>query len=221
MDQRLTRFVLHPGYQQPGGAGWSEPDQLTSTERATVLATFNSGFKLRDTQGGYWEGGKSAAPLRSGAASVVFYKDGRVDIVAWGRSSPGPDVAAVRQNLVLLVDHGAITPAVSNRTLAQWGLTITGGAYVWRSALGIRPDGSLVFVVGPAMSVRTLATIVHAAGAVRAIQLDINPAWDNFMSYTHPGPGVAVPHMLLAHEQPNPFRYLQPSARDFIAVLPR
>jgi Phosphodiester glycosidase len=110
---------------------------------------------------------------------------------------------------------------VYNQTQAAWGLTFTGASYVWRTALGIRQDGSLVFVVGPAMSVRTLATIVHAAGAVRAMELDINPTWTNFMTYRHPSKGVAVPHMLTTDEQPNPYRYLQPSSRDFVAVLAR
>ena len=53
------------------------------------------------------------------------------------------------------------------------------------------------------------------------MELDINPEWTNFITYTHQGDGVAVPHMLTKDEQPNPYRYLQPSARDFVAVLAR
>jgi uncharacterized membrane protein len=71
------------------------------------------------------------------------------------------------------------------------------------------------------MSARTLANIMHDAGAVRAMELDINPAWTNFITYTHPSQGVTVPHMLTKDEQPNPYRYLQPSSRDFVAVLAR
>ncbi len=70
------------------------------------------------------------------------------------------------------------------------------------------------------MSVPTLAKIVHDAGAVTAMELDINKAWTNFITYTHPS-GVAVPHMLTRDEHPNPYRYLQPSSRDFVAVFPR
>ena len=53
------------------------------------------------------------------------------------------------------------------------------------------------------------------------MELDINQSWTNFITYTHPSNGVAVPHMITQDEQPNPFRYLQPSARDFVAVLAR
>jgi hypothetical protein len=221
LDQSRLKLVLHPGFLLPGGTGWSQPFEVPTSERDSLLATFNSGFRMADANGGYWQDGKTVGRLRQGAASMVFYKDGHVDVVKWSAASPGPDVAAVRQSLVLLVDNGSITPEVYNQTQASWGLTFTGASYVWRTALGIRQDGSLVFVVGPAMSVRTLATIVHAAGAVRAMELDINPTWTNFMTYGHPSKGVAVPHMLTRDEQPNPYRYLQPSSRDFVAVLAR
>jgi hypothetical protein len=56
---------------------------------------------------------------------------------------------------------------------------------------------------------------------VRAMELDINPQWTNFITYTHPRSGEAVPHMLTRDEQAYPYRYLQPSTRDFVAVLAR
>jgi len=139
----------------------------------------------------------------------------------WNAATPGPDVAAVRQNLGLLVENGAISPDVNSRTTRTWGKTVGDTTFVWRSALGVRKDGSLVFVVGASMSVPTLAKIVHDAGAVTAMELDINKAWTNFITYTHPSSGVAAPHMLTNNEHPNPYRYLQPSSRDFVAVFPR
>ena len=221
LNQKLVKMVLHPGYKVPGTAGLSQPSQVPASERDALLATFNSGFTIKDSNGGYWQDGTSVVPLRTGAASMVLYKDGHMDVVSWNGATPGPDVAAVRQNLGLLVDNGAITPDVNSPTTSTWGFTIGNKTYVYRSAVGIRRDGSLVFVVGASMSVRTLANIVHDAGAVRAMELDINPDWTNFITYTHPSKGVAVPHMLTKDEQPNPYRYLQPSSRDFVAVLAR
>jgi hypothetical protein len=71
------------------------------------------------------------------------------------------------------------------------------------------------------MSAHTLANVVLGAGAVRAMELDINQSWTNFITYAHLSNGVEVPHMLTSDEHPNPYRYLQPSARDFVAVLAR
>ena len=218
INQKLVKMVLHPGYTVPGGSGWSQPSQVPGSQRSALVATFNSGFLMPAAEGGYWQDGTAPVPLRVGAASMVFFKDGHLDVVRWDMATPGPQVAAVRQNLTLLVDHGAVTAEVSSRS---WGATLGNLTYVWRSAVGVRQDGALVFVAGPSMSARTLANIVHDAGAVRAMELDINPQWTNFITYTHPSQGVAVPHMLTKEEQPNPYRYLQPSSRDFVAVLAR
>ena len=221
LNQKLVKMVLHPGYTVPGGSGWSQPSQVPSSQRDALLATFNSGFTMQDANGGYWQDGQGAAPLRKGAASMVLYKDGHVDVAKWAGTAPGPDVAAVRQNLGLLVENGRISADVNSTTTRTWGKTVGNATYVWRSALGVRKDGSLVFVVGASMSVPTLANIVHDAGAVNAMELDINKSWTNFMTYAHPSAGVAVPHMLTRDAHPNPYRYLQPSSRDFVAVLAR
>ena len=221
VDQSLLKMELHPGYQVPGGTGWQQPTDVPTSERDALVATFNSGFRMEDSRGGYWQDGQTAVPLRTGAASMVIYKDGHADVVAWGGGTPGPDVVAVRQNLDLLVNNGTLAPDIDSTTTRTWGKTVGNATYVWRTALGIRADGSLVFVAGDALSVRTLATIARDAGAVRAMEMDINKAWTNFITYTHPSPGIAVPHMLTADEQPNPSRYLQPSTRDFVAVLAR
>lgn len=221
INQKLVTMALHPGYAVPGTSGLSQSTQVPTSQRDRLLATFNSGFRMKDANGGYWQAGTSVVPLRSGAASMVLYKDGRLDVVRWGSAPPGADVAAVRQNLDLLVDNGVVNPDVGAPRTSTWGRTIGNKTYVWRSAVGVRQDGSVVFVAGAALSVRTLAALVHDAGAVRAMELDINPDWTNFITYTHPRRGVAVPHMLTKDEKPNPYRYLQPSSRDFVAVLAR
>ena len=221
INQKLVKMQLYPGYKVPGNSSLSQPSQVPQSRRDALVATFNSGFTMNDANGGYWQDGTSVVPLRSGAASMVFYKNGHVDVIRWGGSQPGPNVAAVRQNLGLLVDNGKITPDVDSPTTSTWGATLGNKTYVWRSAVGIRADGSLVFVAGASMSIRTLANVMHDTGVVRAMELDINPAWTNFITYTHPSKGVAVPHMLTKDEQPNPYRYLQPSSRDFVAVLAR
>jgi hypothetical protein len=58
-----------------------------------------------------------------------------------------------------------------------------------------------------------------AAGAVRAMQLDINPDWVNFNQYDVTGNGSAVGNGVFGATGPN--RYLSPNPRDFVAVLVR
>jgi hypothetical protein len=72
-----------------------------------LLATFNAGFKLEDSGGGFFAGGRSYAPLRDGQATLIAYRDGRVDVREWaGGTVPGPDVVFARQNLPVIVSGG-------------------------------------------------------------------------------------------------------------------
>jgi uncharacterized protein YigE (DUF2233 family) len=221
MDPSLLTFRLHPGYKVPGPAVMPD-NQLTPDELNSVLATFNSGFLMADARGGYWQNGQSIVDLRTGAASMVLSTDGHVRVEAWPGGTPSSDTAAVRQNLDMVIENGVISPAVSQANASVWGKTVGNAAYVWRSGIGIRADGSVIFVVGPAMNVATLAGVLHDAGAVNAMQLDINSSWTNYITYSHPSPGSAIPSLLPpANASVNPNRYLQPSSRDFVAVLPR
>ena len=100
----------------------------------------------------------------------------------------GPDVVAVRQNLILLVDHGVA--ASSAGIPSDWGAVLGGGSYTWRSGVGVTVGGDLVYVGGPSLDPASLARLLIAAGAVRAMELDINPEWVSFATFVHAG-GVA------------------------------
>lgn len=221
MDPKLVSFRIHPGYNVPGGSGWAQENQVPKDLRANVLATFNSGFMMQDARGGMWQQGKQVGALTRGAASMVVNTDGTFDVRAWEGGEPGPGIDTVRQNLVLMLDGGEVTQAVTNASYtAQWGATIGNAAFVWRSAVGVRNDGTVVFVAGPAMSIRSLAEVMKRAGVVRAMELDINPSWTNYITYTQDN-GQTTPHMFPQGAQPNPWRYLTPSTRDFVGVYPR
>jgi hypothetical protein len=187
------------------------------------VATFNGGFKIKDSGGGFYLNGATSGQLTGGAASLVFYKDGHVAVGTWGPEvSMTPDVVGVRQNLRLIVDHGTVPAGVDSNIESGWGLTIGGKYFVWRSGVGVTADGRVVFVYGPALSVRTLADLLQRAGCVQAMQLDINPAWMSFMYYKPPVGGAGpVPVKLLADQQRPADRYYTTTSRDFVAVFAR
>ena len=128
-------------------------------------------------------------PLIKGLASVVIYADGRTQIGTWGEGVPasGERVAAVRQNLTLLIDHGVAASNIFTCVLKCWGSTVGLRLDVARSALGITASGDLVWAAGEKLSVSALADALLAAGAVRAIELDINPWWIAGYLYVHHG----------------------------------
>jgi hypothetical protein len=53
---------------------------------------------------------------------------------------------------------------------------------VWRTGVGIDRRGNLMFVAADDQTVISLARILQDAGAVRAMEFDINPEW-----HTHTG----------------------------------
>jgi len=184
----------------------------------------NSGFLLRDSGGGFYLDGRTAAPLIDGQASFVIYKNGFADIGSWGtQMRMTPQVAAVRQNLWLLVDHGRLSQRLTQNPSAAWGATFSGGVLVWRSGVGITKDGALVYVTAPGLSASSLATLLIRAGAVRAMELDINTVWTNGYYYTNAGktPWGFAPHPLLKDQYRPPTRYLVTDERDFFMMLLR
>jgi len=223
MDQRLVSFQLRPGAEDPGPGNWKAHDWIPPGTRTGLLATFNGGFKINTSGGGFYLNGDTSGTLTNGAASVVYYRNGTIKIGVWGRDvGMTPDVVGVRQNLRLIVDHGRVPASVNQNVLGSWGATLGGGYYVWRSGLGITKGGRVVFVYGPALNVQDLADLLHRAGAVEALQLDINPFWMSFEYYQAAGhPSDPTPVNLLISQQQSAYRYYSVYSRDFTAVYAR
>ena len=223
LDQRLVRFQLRPGAEDPGPGNWKAKSYVPAGTRTGLLATFNGGFKLDTAGGGFYLNGTTRGSLTSGAASVVYHRDGTIRIGSWGSEvRMSRAVAGVRQNLRLIVDHGRVPAAVNQDVLGSWGATLGGGYYVWRSGLGVTRDGRVIFVYGPALDVRTLADLLQRAGAVEALQLDINPYWMSFEYYqAHGHPGDPRPVNLLPTQQQSAYRYYSVYSRDFTVVYAR
>ncbi|MGH3298650.1 MAG: hypothetical protein ACRDP7_43355 [Trebonia sp.] len=223
IDQRLVRFSLRPGTEDPGPANWGVPNYIPAGQRTGLLATFNGGFKLNSAGGGFYLNGIYHGSLVSGTASVVYYKNGTVKIGQWGRDfSMNSSIEGVRQNLKLLVDHGKLAANASSDVMTNWGATLGGGYYVWRSGIGITKDGRVIYVYGSALNAQDLGLLLQRAGAVEGMQMDINPAWMKFDYYQAKGnPADPAPVPLLPTQQPSPYSYYTPSTRDFTAVYAR
>jgi hypothetical protein len=224
MDQRLLKFSLRPGTEDPGYGHWGAPMTIPPGQRRGLVATFNSGFRIASSGGGFYLHGHSVGQLIKGAASEVYFKNGKLLIGRWG-SGPlrmGPDVAAVRQNLRPIVINSHVPKTVDQNVTTAWGATLGGGYNVWRSGVGITRDKRIIFVYGDALDVRTLANLLQRAGCVTAMELDINPDWMSFMYYlakNHPSDPTPV-NLLRGQTQPAD-RYYSISNRDFTAVFTR
>lgn len=214
MDPKLTRVAVVPGTTDPLASPWG--GQVVADQQPFLVASFNGGFKWGDFIGGVIAFGASYRSPVAGVASLIAYDDGSFTVGAWGRDvDPAKRVVALRQNLGLLVDGATPTAAASNP--GAWGASVVGIATA-RGAVGVAANGGLVWA-GGRLSPLDLARALVAAGAVRAMELDINPDWVNFNTYGVGADGVT--HGTGVYGTTVADRYLHPDGRDFVAVLVR
>jgi hypothetical protein len=217
-DHTRTSLAYYPGRYEPPSATLRGPMEVPWGQRWRLLATFNSGFIYSDGLNGDALDGHVNEPLRDGLATLVAYRNGRVNIVDWrGGAGPGPAIAFARQSLPLIIDHGRLSPALNNST--EWGFTLGNAVRVWRTGVGIDRRGNLIYAAADFQTVTSLAEILKRAGAVRAMELDINPEWPTLITYRHRH-GLLPTKVVPNYQQPVT-RYLVADDRDFFAVYRR
>ena len=217
-DHARTALAFYPGRYEPPRAPIRGPMSVPQDQRWRLLATFNGGFTYIDGHNGSAVNGLTYEPLRDGLATLIGYRDGRVDIETWhGGPSAGRNIAFARQSLPLIIDRGRLSPALNDSS--QWGYTLGNAVRVWRTGVGIDRRGNLIYAAANDQTVITLARILQRAGAVRAMQFDINPEWPTLITYFHYH-GL-VPVKVVPNTQQPLTRYLVPDDRDFFAVYRR
>jgi hypothetical protein len=219
LDSSRTELAYVPGTAEPPEPLAARgPGEVPPNLRPRLVATFNGGFPLETSGAGLIYHGKVVESMVNGIATVVRYRDGRVDIVKWDHGPGAPaNVTFAKQNLPPIVYEGKLAPNLSDGP--EWGETVNNAVRVWRSGLGIDAHGNLMYAAANYQTVESLAKVLQRAGAVRAIELDINEDWTSFISYRHPG-GLD-PSNLLPEMYRSPERYLVPDERDFFAVYLR
>jgi hypothetical protein len=70
LNQRLVRTTVIAGTKEPRGAAGPEGGAVPAAWRSALLATFNSGFKMKDCTCGSFLDGVQHPALRDGAAST-------------------------------------------------------------------------------------------------------------------------------------------------------
>jgi hypothetical protein len=216
LDASRTELEYVPGTVEPPepledrGSG-----EVPHSLRKRLVATFNGGFPLETSNAGLIYRGKVKETMVNGIATVVRYRDGRTDIVKWNHGPGAPaNVWFAKQNLPPIIYEGKLNPNLSDGP--EWGETVNNATRVWRSGLGIDAHGNLMYAAANYQTVESLAKVLQRAGAVRAIELDINEDWTSFISYRQPG--AREPSNLLPEMFRSPERYLSPDERDFFAV---
>lgn len=211
---------LMPGTREPI-PGMPSPFGYSVPARAlpNLVATFNSGFKMRDAGGGWWTTWSHAVPLVDGRASIVIYADGSARIGLWNHDvAMTPRVVAVRQNLDLVIANGRIVDGLATNFDGRFGSARSQFQYTWRSGIGTDAHGNLVYVAGHGMTLASFARAMHAAGIEQGMELDIHPSMVSFSIERQGTDGGIISRRLLDSMNTPADRYLSADQRDFFYV---
>jgi hypothetical protein len=229
----LSQVQLHlvAGTVEPvaekGTPAFVRPGDIPQSDRASLLAAFNGGFKAIHGGYGMMANGVTILPPLANMATIAMYNDSHISIGAWGRDiTSTPDLIAYRQNCPLLIDAGQINPHVNDESRKEWGYTVKNLDTTWRSGVGISQDGRfLIYAVGNSVTVESLAQALQQAGAYYAMQLDINGFYTRFVTYTPADNAKSaypvVASKLLNQMSGDPAQFLHPYDRDFFYITAR
>ena len=217
-DHTRTALAFYPGRYEPPAAPIRGPMSVPYSQRWRLFATFNAGFTYIDGNNGSAINGRTYEPLTDGLATLIGYRNGSVQIRTWrGGPNVGPGIAFARQSLPPIVMNGKLNPALNDSS--KWGATLGNAVRVWRTGVGVDGRGNLIYAAANDQTVITLARILRRAGAVQAMQFDINPEWPSLITYGH-NHGL-VPTKVVPNVMQPATRYLVPDDRDFFAVYRR
>jgi hypothetical protein len=228
---RTTLLRWHDGSEDPPSSAGEVPTDAgpsidwASEGLAGVVAVFNGGFKESADAGGAVADGVTLEPLVRGDMTLALSNEGHWSMGVWGSKgfpAPGFDAIAYRQNLGPLVLHGALTPAATSTDWTYWGSTWpdSAGAFTSRSGIGVDRNGNLVYVAAIGhVDVAQLGIALLRAGAVSAMELDINPFWPIMGASRAPlhAPG-ALP-VQVPYAEHDPTIYETGWERDFFVAL--
>lgn len=194
VDMGAVNIGIVAGRKEPGSAvGKPGPGIVPKDiiDSGNLIAAFDGGFQYKDGEYGMIVGDTTYLPLKNDLGTLIGYKDGKLKIVDYQGEPLGDNVAFVRQNCPILVIDGNVT-VTDQRSRALWGRLAKGTTdiFTWRSGIGINKNGNILFAVGNNLTPETLAAALKSAGAVNAIQLDINPIWVRFNVFDTTGPGT-------------------------------
>jgi hypothetical protein len=227
-DTDRVSLRLVGGKRSPGAdRGVVGPGVIPVADRPQLLAAWNGGFQgTHAPDYGMFADGREYRPLKNGLASLVVMDDGEVRLGQWGRdfTTRTEDMVAVRQNSVLLVDDGEISPRINESV--EFGLVNIGDTVnfiTWRSAIGVTEDGDLLVATGDYVTQEHMAQAMRAVGAEYAMLLDNNLPYVQTVLATHGEDGALALTNTRSFMSASPNRYLAGGyAYDFmyLTLLP-
>ncbi len=224
MDMSKLDLHMVPGFLEPSSSAevqkaFPNLGEIPEADLGRLVAAFNGGFKAVNGQFGMMVDGTVLLPPKEGLETIVQYDDGSIKILLWTNDMTLDNIVSLRQNCPPILTNGQISDQVYLDDRRIWGQTIENTSITWRTGLGLSQDGRyLIYAVGNATSVETLAKALQTAGAYNAMQIDINRHYARFVTFKSDDSGKTVAAKLLAQMEDDPTIFLVPRSRDFFYI---
>ncbi len=185
IDINMVKFHLVAGSKYYGLRGKKGAGHIHYLDRNKLVASMNGGFLPQHRSGGMIIKSKEFIRMIPGKATLIFYKNGNVEITVWKRKMKRKidSILHARQNLNILLKNGRF-----NRRATYWGIVKKGedAVHNWRSGVGLTKDRKrLIYIAGNAVSPKSLALAFKLVGCDVAMHMDMNISNIAFNVYRH------------------------------------
>lgn len=214
IDLAAAQVDMVAGTAEPRGTGLHGTGliPLPVQQGGKLIAAWNGGFLTIHGQYGMMVDRKLISQPRDGFAVFAQYQDGTNRIGVWGRDiTLTPDLVSFRENGPILIDKGVL----NEDGMLAWGKSVGGETHIWRSGIGLTRDGALLYAAGNALSAQALGEALLEAGAVEAMQLDVNAWHVYFFTYAQVPGGLAAAKLNSGMAGSNR-TFMVPHDRDFM-----
>jgi hypothetical protein len=206
------------------GRGTARPGVIPESDRDTLMAAFNGGFKAEHGQFGMMVDGTELLAPKPRSCTFAATADGALQIAPWEAMGGGRELSWWRQTPGCMLHDGVLHPGLRSEDSRNWGATLEGKTVIRRSAVGLSADARTLFVgISNSTTARALALGMQHVGARDVAQLDVNFSFPRFLLYREDRDGrrlnaVGAVRDLLYQ----PDEYLgHASSRDFFYVTAR
>ena len=201
----------------------ARPGVIPESERGTLVAAFNGGFKAEHGQFGMMVEGTELLAPKAQSCTFAASADGGLRIAPWSDLAGAGGLSWWRQTPGCMLQGGELHPGLRSADSRNWGATLDGKTVIRRSAVGLSADRRTLFVgISNATTARALALGMQHVGSVDVAQLDVNFSFPRFLLYRE-GEGNALNAVGAVRDllyQPD--EYLgHASTRDFFYVTAR
>jgi len=223
VDLRSVEVMPVMGYQEPRTEAPEAKDYVRTAKVPeahweALLGAFNGGFMAEHGHHGVFFDGISFIPPREDSCTLVRYADGSVDVGTWSKlKERQTDMVWYRQAPSCMYEKGEMHPSLRVYQARKWGATLDGETVIRRSAVGISPDKSVLYVgISNHTNAKVMALGMHHAGAESVAQMDVNWSYPKFVTYQKNDKDQLVPIALAAGFEFDEYLYLRHrSMRDF------